>query len=355
MIKQPYLYRPWIDWLFVLLPPFVCLFIVMLFPNYFNQSIEVAGYSWLILIVLIDVSHVYSTLFRTYLDKDMMSKFRSLFYSVPILVFVVGIMLFTSSQLLFWRILAYLAVFHFIRQQYGFLRLYSRKDGIGKLKRLIDSITIYSSTIYPLLYWHLSSDRAFNWFVKGDFLIIESPVLKHVFCYLYVLILLVYVVSEILHVVQNKYFNVPKNMVLIGTALSWLVGIVILNSDLSFTLLNVVAHGIPYMALVWMKAHQKNQKTPYHFSRFVRFALTNIGLPIFIAFMLVPALLEEGLWDLLIWHEQFEAIFGFEYQIELPKFLVNVIVPLLAVPQVTHYILDGFIWKVSKDEQLQSN
>jgi hypothetical protein len=30
--------------------------------------------------------------------------------------------------------------------------------------------------------------------------------------------------------------------------------------------------------------------------------------------------------------------------------LKQIIIPLLAVPQLTHYILDGFIWKVSKGD-----
>ena len=29
---------------------------------------------------------------------------------------------------------------------------------------------------------------------------------------------------------------------------------------------------------------------------------------------------------------------------------LSFIVPLLALPQITHYILDGFIWKIKKEE-----
>ena len=34
----------------------------------------------------------------------------------------------------------------------------------------------------------------------------------------------------------------------------------------------------------------------------------------------------------------------------MPDKALAFIVPLLALPQVTHYILDGFIWKIRKDE-----
>jgi hypothetical protein len=39
---------------------------------------------------------------------------------------------------------------------------------------------------------------------------------------------------------------------MVGTLISWYIGIVHYNNDLIFTFLNVVTHGIPYMALVWM-------------------------------------------------------------------------------------------------------
>jgi hypothetical protein len=29
---------------------------------------------------------------------------------------------------------------------------------------------------------------------------------------------------------------------------------------------------------------------------------------------------------------------------------LKIIVPLLSVPQITHYVIDGFIWKMRKDQ-----
>ena len=46
--------------------------------------------------------------------------------------------------------MAYTAAYHFVRQQYGFMRIYSRKEAANKYYRVIDAITIYAATIYPL-------------------------------------------------------------------------------------------------------------------------------------------------------------------------------------------------------------
>lgn len=350
-MKHAYIHSAKFDWLFIITPPFVCLLTVLLMPSLFHSSNEVAGFSWLLLIVLIDVAHVYSTLFRTYFDKGMTHRFRQLFISVPLFSFVIGVMLYALQPMWFWRVMAYMAVFHFVRQQYGFMRLYGRNDNMPTYKRRIDAIAIYSATLYPLLYWHFSNDRTFNWFLKGDFVLSDIPEMRTILGIIYVIICLVYIISEIHSVIQKKYINVPKNALLLGTALSWLVGIVILNSDITFTFLNVVAHGVPYMALIWIKAQEKAQSNPMNFPSFIRRALTRFGWPLFLMFLILPAIFEEGLWDIFVWHEQIELLFNRDLNFQTPKSVLNLLVPLLSVPQITHYILDGFIWKVSAEKK----
>ena len=52
----------------------------------------------------------------------------------------------------FWRALAYLAVFHFIRQQYGWVMLYRVRGGErGRAGRWLDGATVYAATLYPLI------------------------------------------------------------------------------------------------------------------------------------------------------------------------------------------------------------
>ena len=51
---------------------------------------------------------------------------------------------------------------------------------------------------------------------------------------------------------------------------------------------------------------------------------------------------EEWLWDLGIWHDH-PTFFGEGW--DLGPGTQALLVPLLALPQATHYVLDGFIWK----------
>ena len=152
MRHQPWIGKPWIDTIFILLPPFVSLLVIAMFPSLFRdgEALPVAG--WVILILLIDVAHVYSTLYRTYFDQHALKEQRSLLWMIPFFSFIAGVLLYAMDDILFWRSLAYVAVFHFVRQQYGFMRVYSRKEINSKLFSAIDSFTIYYATLYPMTY-----------------------------------------------------------------------------------------------------------------------------------------------------------------------------------------------------------
>lgn len=341
--KQPWLGRWLFDSLYILLPGYVALFVVFFLPNKFKTTDEVPLVAWVVLILLIDVAHVYSTLFRTYWDKQRFAANRRLYIMIPVLCYIVGVLLYTIDGLLFWRMLAYLAVFHFIRQQYGFMRLYSRYEPKHTVSAVIDKVAIYAATLYPLLYWHCTPGRNFNWFVDGDFLIGSATILKDIGLYLYLAILLVYIAKEVTTIVKSRHINLPKNLVIISTVVTWYFGIVYFNGDMAFTLLNVVAHGIPYMALIWLfnKKEETGGKERKSFIATYRYSFLFFLLSIFLF-----AYLEEGIWDGMIWHDH-GTIFNMFSFLPSPKSkeVFALLIPLLSLPQSTHYVLDGFIWR----------
>jgi hypothetical protein len=55
------------------------------------------------------------------------------------------------------------------------------------------------------------------------------------------------------------------------------------------------------------------------------------------------------LWDRTVWHER-SWLFGDGWS-GPPRALC---LAALAVPQITHYVLDGFIWRTSRDERLRA-
>lgn len=333
---QPWIHKPKTDSVFILAPSFIVVAIVFIFQDtlkFLEQNYSF--YTWLFLIVFIDVAHVYATLFKTYFVPEEFEKRKKLLIALPLFCFVVGIILFSFGSVVFWSVLAYVAVFHFVRQQYGFMRLYSRNEVKTNWSVAIDNLIIYTATVYPMLYWFFSSPRVFNWFTENDFVRYENQFLLVLLKWVYVTIVIFYVVRTAYKSWKNHYFNIPKNAIITGTFLSWYFGIVYFNNDLVFTLLNVVSHGVPYIALIYLNEIEKKAGVDLGILNYVKGLK---GVMFFLGFLFALAFFEEFIWEIFVWNEKF----SFDYNFSNWKYIL---VPLLTVPQFTHYFLDGFIWK----------
>ncbi len=65
----------------------------------------------------------------------------------------------------------------------------------------------------------------------------------------------------------------------------------------------------------------------------------------FYALILVLALLEEGLWDGIVWKVYLPDLIGMEHQ-DLSAWVLSFWVALLSIPQIVHYYLDAWVWKL---------
>lgn len=349
--------QPWIcsakfDGGLILAPAILITALVVIFNQQLESLKDVPPWLWLLLIVGVDVSHVYSTIFRTYLDKEELQKRQALYVLTPLFAWMVGCFLYSIDSLIFWRALTYLAVFHFIRQQYGFMMIYTRNErDVPALYRFIDKAAIYLATIYPIIYWHCHT-RAFEWFIKDDFFTLNALWFNTLAAALYVATLVAYMLKEAVQWKRTDMFNLPKNLLLLGTAFSWFVGIVAFNNDLAFTATNVIAHGVPYLALIWLYGHNQSAIQGATTNTYVWWRLSKVfqwkAIPFYLAILCVMAYLEEGLWDGLVWREH-STLFGFFNALPAiaDAHTLVWIVPLLALPQMTHYILDAFIWRMT--------
>lgn len=402
---QAWLSSPAWDTAFIIGPAFLSSAVALIFKQQMENSPHLPLWAWVSLVLCIDVAHVYATLFRTYFDRQAFERNSTLLTTVPIACWAVGVLLYSINAIFFWRTLAYLAVFHFIRQQYGFVMLYARREPAGYQQfRWLDHIAIYTAMLFPLLFWHTHLPRNFEWFVEGDFIASMPAGIADVGFAIYLTVGVAYLAKECVIGRSTGYFNIPKNLIITGTALSWWVGIVAINSDMAFTLTNVVTHGIPYVALVWLYHRIKptvDSKADFSAkpagstklardaklsgnigtgsktkladpvksvampnsvkvsvgtsfeALFAKLTLTNIVG--FALVLLALAYLEEGLWDGLVWREHLSVFQPFAF---LPSFadksILAVLIPLLSLPQSAHYVLDGFIWRVKDRSNIWS-
>jgi hypothetical protein len=344
-IKTPWIYSPKFDLLAIIGPPLAITAVVLIWGRQLSAIADEPIWLWVLLVLGVDVAHVYSSLFRTYFDRDEFRRRRTLYLIVPTACWAGGIALYACfGPTVFWSAVAYFAIYHFVRQQYGFLMLYRRGEPIGDLGYRIDQIAIYLATIYPLVYWH-TYPRKFQWFSDFDVVHITVTWPEQVCRALYWVFLAAFFTKEAMRWRATGSLNAGKCLLLFATAAAWGTGIILFNGDLPFTLINILSHGIPYMALIWIYQYRKRANRAYEANRFLRFFQLKY-VPVYILSLVAFSYFEEGFWDRFVWKEH-PQLFGSAYFPASATALV-ILVPLLTMPQTTHYVLDAFIWRVNK-------
>lgn len=303
-------------------------------------GLELSPVAWLVLVVGIDVAHVYASIYRAYLDPIVWERWRSRLIGWPVAVLLVALAAQAAAPAWFWTAMAYLAVFHFVRQQAGFAMLYRAveglptRDGEARLERWAH----YALCGWPILWWHAHLPLSFAWFTDDDF-VRGLPIGV---AYAGGGVAMGLVATHLVARARSGRWSPGRDLWLVGTAAAWVGGIVVAGSDAGFTLANVVSHGVPYLALVHLVGSRRMPGGTPGATGWWRHGL-------WLAPLLAVALVEEGLWDALVWHDH-AMLFG---AWDPPDWAAWLAVPLLVVPQVTHYLLDGFVWRTRDNPELR--
>lgn len=293
---------------------------------------------WLLLVVFVDVAHVWGNLLLVYTDPHEWRRRALLWSAIPAAMLALALALVSESELWLWRAAAALAVWHFVRQQVGWIKLYRARnhdERAGWCARFVDEGAIYAATLAPIVWWHAHLPRPFWWLAAGDFFIALPAWLGTAALSIEATLLSTYAIrSALAH--RRGHGVAGKDIVIGSTALLWWLGIVWCESDYVFTVTNVLTHGVPYAILIWLTA-QRRAAAGASVALPLRFGLVCLLLA-----LIGCAWLEEALWDRLLWHEH-TAFFP------LPAIDIGSARPwLLAVlitPQLTHYMLDAFLWR----------
>lgn len=361
--SSPWLFSRNLDLAAFTAPAIVGLLLIAIFPQWITTT---PPWLWIVAILLVDVAHVWSTIFITYFDRHELRLHPARYILIPLISWLLGSGAYhVGGATLFWTGLAYLAVFHFVRQQAGWVALYRIRLREGSAGRLIDLAAVYAATIYPLIWWHTHLPRHYVWFLPGDFLTGLPQYIDRNGFPLYLGCLALYAGRALLNAHRGLPIAWGKHLLVSTTVATWYVGIVATNSETAFTVTNVFTHGLPYGLLVF---HYARSRT----SRRTGVAATLLQGPWYVAALKfvvclwVFSYLEEYCWDAWVWLEG-KPIFGnaprrAELLAKAPGYSFSGasettfeqwLVPLLAVPQLTHYLLDGIFWKKRHNPELK--
>jgi hypothetical protein len=300
---------------------------------------------WIAGVLLVDVAHVWASLYRTYLDPEARRLHRKRLIWIPLLCGWVSFLLHLESPLLLWSALAYVAIFHFIKQHIGFALLYVRAGGEARIDRKLATWAIWAGTLGPVIWWHANLPTAFAWFMDGDLVTGLPRSLGTVALLAQVPVWVAFVVRRVTLATRGAPNPMLVLLVLVPAA-SWHLGIVVFNDDRVFTITNVFLHGIPYLALVWIAggATLIRDRWPGR-----RPPVLPLCLAAYYGVVAVLATTEELLWDRFVWHDRPELFGASDVDLAAHPILLAAAVALLTVPQATHYILDRYIWRAGPD------
>lgn len=298
----------------------------------------VAPMLWIVAVVLVDVAHVWASLYRTYLDPVARRIHRARLVATPLLALWIGFLVHLESPRAFWTVLAYVAIFHFVKQHVGFALLYARKAGESARDRRIVEAAVWAGTMAPVVWWHAHLPREFTWFVEGD-LVPGLPAAVGTIALVLQLPVLVAFALRRLALSRRGQTNPLLVALVLLPAINWHLGIVLFDDDRIFTITNVLLHGVPYLALVWLAGGRERVARTIGGSR-----PWAIVVAAYYGALVVLACAEETLWDRFVWHDRPE-LFGTGTELAHPV-ATAAVVALLTVPQATHYVIDRWIWRV---------
>lgn len=306
-----------------------------------RESTESGVGLWIGGVLLVDVAHVWASLYRTYLDPSARRLHRKRLVWVPLCCGWLGLLLHLESPRLFWGVLAYVAIFHFIKQHIGFALIYVRAGDEGPRDRKLVQAAVWAGTLGPVLWWHAHLPRSFAWFIDGDLLQGLPWWLGPLSLWAQVPVWLVFAARRLWLRRRGRGHPLVPWLVLVP-ALDWHLGIVVFDDDRIFTITNVFLHGVPYLALVWVTGGRDRVRRMLP-PRGQRLAIV---LAAYYGLVVALATAEEALWDRLVWHDH-PLLFGASaVSLEPGSLPMALAVALLTVPQATHYVLDRFIWRV---------
>ncbi len=331
---------------------------------------------WFIWVALIDTPHFFGTYSRTYLDKKEFQQRKPLllwsllwFVAGPVIILLCYLLYSSGSMnyelpwILLTAFFGFWAYWHVVRQHYGFLALYKKKNKEdGKLDYYIDSSLLYAGLMLPFITFTvrypesseitLPVQRAVESVVGIDGLTIMIFLTSSIVGVLS----LIYIGRQIYLARKGTPINFPKALFLLAVIP---LHIFICFSDavveagiLAFGAFVTIFHDLQYHAIVWF--HHKNRykkakdKSEYGISAWLtkslpRYAITAISVGIIFrvlgcTFEVHPGCIPIALSSNVILF----ADFGTD------KLLLGILMGLA----FHHYFLDQFIWKTSKDKEL---
>lgn len=289
-----------------------------------------------LLVFWADKIHVFFTFAKVDLQQDI-GKTKATQYRIYSLLALCLLFtyfaFFTRGLVGIQLFVMYFAIFHFCRQQFGWIKIINKNIEISATDARVSELMVHVYCLIPILIAH-SKEFYFNWLsgVPNLFSIPDSfvrPILMF-----YVPILIAYFLYELHgHLTHRIPFNLTRISTILFTAVGWNVAILFRNWGYSSAALLLVGHHVlSYLFLVYFfNVENRKQKRSVFLFYSVLFLFTL--LTILTLRNSLPNFTPKPAWT-----------FAFSFS-SLQQSYIYYLIPLFWIPTIFHFVLDGFVWK----------
>lgn len=307
--------------------------------------------------ILIDAPHVFGTFSRTYFDRtERQNRARLLWGSL--LFFLVGpLMVWVGAGLVFFFIAALWAYYHLVKQHYGFMVLYKKKNNdLAPLDNALDRLLLLFAFNYPFVAFIAQDPEAM---ARVPAALQKSVGLVATMLLVGTLVLgLAWLGRQIQRVLIGQPLDVPKYLLLAAAIpMHWVVLLTPMpHKPIAIVAILTIYHNLQYHRLIWFhnkKYVSSDRQADLEKSRLAQTALRekygaaemiSRRLLFYIAFGIVFGLIYQGPRQLLGYATLQDKAVG--AATSLP---VQLGISFLWGYAFIHYYLDSKIWRVRRD------
>jgi len=281
--------------------------------------------------VLIDAPHVFGTFSRTYFDRtERHNRARLLWGSL--LFFAIGpVMVLAGAGFVFLFVAALWAYYHLVKQHYGFMVLYKKKNGdLARVDNALDRLLLLFAFNYPFVEFIARDPEAMTRVpaaLRGGVNGLSKLLLAAT-----ILIFAVWIIRQVQRAMTGEPLNIPKYLLLAAAIpMHWIVLLTPMpHKPIAIVAILTIYHNLQYHRLIWFHNQKYKSREKYGAAELIS--------------------------RRLVYYIGFGIIFGVIYQ--GPRQLLNNLGHSLAVQlgisflwgyAFIHYYLDSKIWRVRRD------
>ncbi|MCA1594358.1 MAG: hypothetical protein LC754_17380 [Acidobacteria bacterium] len=290
--------------------------------------------------VLIDAPHVFGTYSRTYFDREERVARRRLLLG-SLLFFLVGpLMVLAGAGFIFFFVAALWAYYHLVKQHYGFMVLYKKKnEDLAPADNALDRAFLLLAFTYPFVFF-VAHDPEASARVPAS-LVGGISYLEKVLLLATVAAALAWLARQIQRAFGGLPLDVPKYLLLFAAIpMHWVVLLTPMpHKPIAIVAILTIYHNFQYHRLIWFH-NRKYGRAADARERYGAAELISRRLVYYVAFGVLFGLWYQVPRQYVNWlaRTQTEADIG-----------TQIFSAFLWGYALTHYYLDSKIWRVHRD------